>query len=228
MILIKLSAHRNIKMAGIVVAIALIASVAIVVGASSVTLPNSNTEPIDSASSLTTESYEPETQDECTETTVPIPETSAPASEVEETQPAEEAVIEKNYIKYYTDQDAIDIAKVLYHECRGVPSITEKACVAWTILNRVDAWNTSVYKVVRKPSQYAFNEFAPVWEELLEIAYDVLERWNLEKNGEVNVGRVLPSEYLFFEGDGNKNYFKDNYPVAYNIWNYALESPYEN
>lgn len=227
MILIKLSAHRNIKMAGIVAAIALTASVIIVVGASSVNLDSSNTDPVDSANSLTTESYESETQNEGIDTTLSIPETTPPAPE-KETQQIEDVAPEKIYVKYYTDQDAVDIAKVLYHECRGIPSVTQKACVVWTILNRVDAWNSSVYVVVRKPYQYAFSEYAPVWDELLHIAHDVLYRWNLEKNGETDVGRVLPKNYLYFEGDGNANYFKDNYPVAYNIWNYTLESPYEN
>ena len=31
---------------------------------------------------------------------------------------------------YYTEQDIIDIAKVLYNECRGVNSKTEQACPA--------------------------------------------------------------------------------------------------
>lgn len=132
------------------------------------------------------------------------------------------------YIQHYTNQDAIDIAKVLYHECRGIPSKTEKACVAWVILNRVDYYNSTVYSVVREPYQFAFYPNAPVWNELYELAQDVLNRWSREKNGETNVGRVLPKEYLYFVGDGRHNYFRNKYSGAYNIWNYVLESPYES
>lgn len=131
-------------------------------------------------------------------------------------------------IQHYTEQDAIDIAKVLYHECRGIPSQTEKACVAWTILNRVDSYNSTVYSVVRSPNQFAFYEDAPIWDELLDLSYDVLDRWNREQNGESNIGRVLPKEYIYFEGRDGHNHFRDNYSGLYNIWDYSLESPYES
>lgn len=130
--------------------------------------------------------------------------------------------------KCYSKQDAIDIAKVLYRECRGIPSITEQACVAWTILNRVDKQNSSIYSVVRAPHQYAFNSNTPVRDNLLELAYDVLDRWSREKQGETDVGRVLPKSYIYFEGDGKRNYFRDKYQGNYNIWDYSLETPYES
>lgn len=135
---------------------------------------------------------------------------------------------EQIYIQYYTEQDAIDIAKVLYTECRGVKSVTEQACVAWTVLNRVDQCDSTISSIVRAPHQYAFYESTPVDSELLSLAYNVLDRWNREKNGDTNVGRVLPMEYTFFEGDGYHNYFRDNFDGSYNIWDYSLESPYES
>lgn len=148
-----------------------------------------------------------------------------PVSNAEEI-PAEQPVAEST--KWYTDRDAIDIAKVLYKECRGVPSVTEQACVAWTILNRVDLHNSTVYKIVRAPRQYAFSESTKVDDELLQLAYDILDRWSREKNGEVNVGRVLPKEYTYFAGRNGRNYFRDEFRGSYNIWDYSLESPYEN
>jgi hypothetical protein len=132
------------------------------------------------------------------------------------------------YVQYYTEQDVVDIAKVLYSECRGVPSKTEQACVAWTILNRVDKYNSNVYSVVRSPNQFAFYDNLPVWDELADLSRDVLERWSREKNGETNVGRVLPKEYLYFSGYGGHNHFRDRYNGCYNIWDYSFESPYEN
>lgn len=147
---------------------------------------------------------------------------------VEPNDTAEELEPEDSYVQYYTEQDAIDIAKVLYHECRGVPSKTEQACVAWTVLNRVDKHDSTVYSIVRAPYQFAFYENAPVWNELLDLAYDVLERWNREKNGETDVGRVLPKEYTFFSGRNGHNYFRDSYKGEYNIWDYSLNSPYQD
>lgn len=126
---------------------------------------------------------------------------------------------------YYTESDAIDLAKLLYAECGGVSSQTEQACVAWCVLNRVDTYNSSIHDVVRAPYQFAFYESAEVREDLYQLALDVLQRWNDEKNGADNVGRVLPIEYIYFSGDGTHNYFRTEENI---IWDYTLESPYEN
>lgn len=150
-------------------------------------------------------------------------------TESEEITVTEDKTVEEDSCtQHYTEQDAIDIAKVLYHECRGIQSKTEQACVAWTILNRVDCYNSTVYSVVRAPNQFAFYEDTPVWDELLNLSRDVLDRWSCEQNGETNVGRVLAPEYIYFEGRDGHNYFRDNYSGEYNIWEYTLESPYEN
>lgn len=145
---------------------------------------------------------------------------------------AEEVTIEAEeepYITiYYTEQDVIDIAKVLYNECRGVGSKTEQACVAWTILNRVDKQCMSIAEVIRAKNQFAFSESTTVDDKLLDLASDVLWRWNSEKNGETEVGRVLPKEYTYFAGQGVHNYFRNSFSGNYSIWDYSLESPYEN
>ena len=128
---------------------------------------------------------------------------------------------------HYTEQDIIDIAKVLYRECGCLPSDTEKACVAWTVLNRVDEDNATIYKTVRKPNQFAFRESSPVTDALYALAKDVLDRWSAEKDGATDVGRVLPREYLWFYGDGRHNYFRNAFSGNYKIWDYSMPSPYE-
>ena len=128
---------------------------------------------------------------------------------------------------YYTDSDASDIAKLLLRECGGVQSKTEQACVAWVVLNRVDAYNSSIYSVLRSPGQFAFYESTTIRSDLLDLAYDVIQRWNDEKNGYENVGRVLPKEYLYFSGDGSHNYFRTSYSGG-SRWDYSLESPYDS
>ena len=129
---------------------------------------------------------------------------------------------------YYTEQDVIDIAKVLYNECRGVGSKTEQACVAWTVLNRADNQGVSISEVVRAKNQFAFSENTIIDDTLLDLASDVLWRWNMEKNGEAEVGRVLPKDYTYFAGRNGHNYFRNGFSDNYSIWDYSLESPYEN
>ena len=207
MVLIKLSANN--KITGMVAAALLVVLFAVLsIGAASNISSSESNQLVTKVEETTTQTV--------TTTTTTIANT--------EEEPGEENL----YIQYYTEQDAIDIAKVLYHECRGVPSKTEQACVAWTILNRVDCYDSTVYSVVRSPNQFAFYESAPVWDELLDLAHDVLERWSREKTGETNVGRVLPKEYIYFEGRDSHNHFRDNYNGSYNLWDYSLESPYES
>lgn len=128
--------------------------------------------------------------------------------------------------QYYTENDVIIIAKILYNECRGLPKL-EQACVAWVILNRVDAgrFGSSISAVATAPYQFAYSSGTPVNQAQYDIALDVLTRWNLEKNGQTDVGRVLPSNYLFFHGDGHHNYFKTAERSG-SYWDYSLPNPY--
>lgn len=149
-------------------------------------------------------------------------------TEVVDTTEEEIAEAESDYITYFTEDDATDLAKVLLRECGGIPSQTEQACVAWCVLNRVDKYGSSVYDVLREPNQFAFSESTEVRNDLYELAEDVLMRWNDEKNGILDSGRVLPREYMYFHGDGVHNYFRNAFSGDYDIWDYSIESPYEN
>lgn len=128
------------------------------------------------------------------------------------------------------EYDAKLIARTLWGECRGVKSKAEQAAVAWCILNRVDAegyaCGTSVEYVVTFPDQFAgYDASYPVTDELYDLAVDVLTRWQLEKAGASDVGRVLPKEYLWFTGDGQRNHFTDEWKGG-NRWDWSLPSPY--
>lgn len=141
-------------------------------------------------------------------------------------------VVADNPVKYYTDDDITMIAKVIYREARGIASDTEKACIAWTILNRVDAGSKAGYRdtieaVVTQPYQFAYVYNTPVWSNLRDLAADVLWRWNAEKNGATAVGRVLPSNYYNYYGDGKHNYFTPRYRSGA-AWNYSLTTPYNS
>lgn len=161
--------------------------------------------------------------------------TSCAATSVLETQETtveqvteQETVSEDTYITYFTEDDIKDIAKLLLRECGGVPSKTEQACVAWCVLNRVDKHDSSIHEVLRSPNQFAFYELTEIQDDLYDLAKDVLSRWNDEKNGISDVGRVLPKEYTYFHGDGVHNYFRNSFDGDYETWDYSLESPYED
>ena len=57
---------------------------------------------------------------------------------------------------------------------------------------------------------------------LLCLAEDVLHRWYNDSEG-----RVLPGEYLWFQGDGKHNWFRNAYKGG-DIWDYSATSPYES
>lgn len=136
--------------------------------------------------------------------------------------------IKPPYVMYYKESDIVMLAKLMYQECGGVPSDTEKACVVWTVLNRVDEYGETIYEVVTAKNQFAYYEDRPIDDVLYQLAKDVLTRWNNEKNGEVDVGRVLPPDYLWFSGDGEHNHFRNAYKGQFSIWDYSLETPYES
>lgn len=159
---------------------------------------------------------------------------------VEEPKELEEEPINEIEVElptFYTDDDAIALAKMLYGEARGVRELEtaagvvsgkcQQAAVIWTVLNRYDAgFADSIKSVVVAPHQYyGYLESNPVDDELLDLVYDVLDRWNNEHNGETNVGRVLPSDYMWFHGDGQHNHFRNKYRGG-SHWDWTLEDVY--
>ena len=148
----------------------------------------------------------------------PEPEAATPA------QPATEPV------KLYTGADVEMLARLIYTEARGVKSKTEQAAVVWCVLNRLDNPNRpqkTIADVVTAPHQFDYRPWAPVTEEFKALAQDVLERWEREKNGVENVGRILPVEYQYFEGDGGRNWFSAEWRSD-EYWDWSLPSPYED
>lgn len=130
------------------------------------------------------------------------------------------------------EADVEMIAKTIWGEARGVESTTEKAAVAWCILNRVDAKGYAcggdIEYVLTFPGQFVgYDEDNPVTTECKEIATDVLTRWAAEKAGVEDVGRVLPKTYIFMHGDGKRNYFTEEWKGD-DLWDWSLPSPYEN
>lgn len=105
--------------------------------------------------------------------------------------------------------DITYIAKTVWGEARGL-SYSEKAQVAWCILNRVDNGrfpNTVVGVVTQSGQFHGYSASFPTCE--WAVAEDVYDRWLAEKNG-ASVNRELPQGYCYFSGSGGHNHFRIN------------------
>lgn len=119
------------------------------------------------------------------------------------------------------------MAQTAKNEAGGIPNKAHKAAVMWCILNRVDSskFPNTVYGVVSAPNQFAWYSSTSITSELQSLARDVMTRYLLEKEGYTEVGRVLPSNYYYFYGDGKYNYFRQEYNSS-GRWDWSLASPY--
>ena len=121
-------------------------------------------------------------------------------------------VAEPEYEMYFTEADVIALAQMLYGEARGCTVDNQMKCV-WCVLNRVDdpRFPDTIIGVVSQPGQFhGYSPNFPVWDELKDVALDVLTRWSLEKQG-VIVERELPNTYLWFTGYNGSNHFREEY-----------------
>lgn len=146
----------------------------------------------------------------------------------DDTEPTVTQPVEETPSQPWSEEEITVLAKMLWGEARGVPSDTEKAACIWCVLNRVDQEYGSIVEVVTAPYQFVgYDIDNPIDDEIKTLCEDVLTRWFSEKKGEVDVGRVLPSDYLWFSGDGERNHFRNAYRGG-DRWDWSLISPYES
>jgi hypothetical protein len=128
----------------------------------------------------------------------------------------------------FTEEEVVMLAKVIGAEAYIVPSKARQAAVGWCALNRLDdgRFGDTLAEVLTTPYQFAYRENAEVYPEMLDLAEDILCLWAAEKNGDLVMGRTLPSDYLYFEGDGKENHFRKTQNAAQE-WDWSLPDPYE-
>jgi len=152
--------------------------------------------------------------------------------EVRQEPVTEPVVVEADVqvVRPWTAEEEIMLARLVWAEGRGVTGEkwgvsgkARQAAIIWTVLNRVDdgSWGDTIAEVITYPDQFAYDPESPVEIPLLDLAYDVLIRW--ETGGE---GRVLPPEYLYFGGENDENYFRTDYDVLGDNWDWSLPDPY--
>lgn len=119
------------------------------------------------------------------------------------------------------------LAKTVWGEARGCNTL-EQSAVIWCILNRVDAGRGSIAEVITAPNQFhGYSSSYPVTDDIKALVVDVVTRWQLEKLGCGNVGRTLPSNYLYFSADGTGigNVFRTSWKGG-TTWNWDCWNPY--
>lgn len=131
----------------------------------------------------------------------------------------------------HTDDVIYAIAKTVWGEARGL-STTEQAAVVWCIFNRADdeRFPDDIIDVITQENQFdGYKEDNLIDDNILFLVKDVFYRWTFEKDYAIgNVGRVLPKEYCWFVGNGSENIFRDAYNGNYSVWDWTLNSPYED
>lgn len=121
-------------------------------------------------------------------------------------------MVEPEYELYFTEADVIAMAQMLYGEARGC-ELTNQQQAVWCVLNRVDdsRFPDSIIGVLSQPHQFhGYSQSFPVWDNLCDIARDVMTRWSMEKQG-AEVARELDKAAVFFTGDGVQNWFRSVY-----------------
>ena len=127
----------------------------------------------------------------------------------EDPEPSEAPVY---YEMYFTEEDAAEVAKMLWGEARGCTRDNQIKC-AWIVCNRVDdaRFPNTIQDVLSQPYQFhGYDPTYPVTDELYSVAFDVLTRWSYEKQG-IPVRRELSSSFLWFTGNGQENIFREVY-----------------
>ena len=129
-----------------------------------------------------------------------------------------------------TAADVEMIAKVIWGAARGVDNEMQQAAVAWCIMNRVEShlFPDTVAEVIQEFKQFpAYHDANPVVSNFKDLAKDVVDRWKSEMRGakEADVLRVLPKEYIYFNGRNRINYFSKTYPVRHG-YNFNCKNPY--
>lgn len=138
---------------------------------------------------------------------------------------AETPEVERNgLITYQTFDEALERAKAavpdelaelagraVWGEAGGIQDEAQRAAVVWCACNRADAWDMELGEVLIVDQFHGLAIKGEVPPQHVELARDVLARWTLEAEGWVDVGRVLPNRFLYFEGDGRVNHFSTQF-----------------
>ena len=135
------------------------------------------------------------------------------SGQIESTEEFVQSVEEKPVHYQYTEDEIDMLAQLVLREAGGC-SEEEQRLIVWTVFQRVDSTDhdfrnmNTIADVVTAPYQFAYDEAAPVKDDIRQMCEAELEKW--AKGGAPPVVEpYAPSlPYLFFEGDGRHNWFR--------------------
>lgn len=108
------------------------------------------------------------------------------------------------------DELVAEAALLAWGEYSG-SDYAQRTAPIWCACNRADAWGLPLDEVMHSDAFHGLLTERSVPEEWYDLARETLARWELEKMGYIDVGRTLPSEYLYFSGDGTVNIYRTEY-----------------
>lgn len=119
--------------------------------------------------------------------------------------------IEPAVVLPYTEHEVELVSKAVWGEARGC-SLEEQALVVWCVCNRVDERNQSITEVVTAPHQFqGYCADNPVEKDIRALVVQVLNQWAAGEEALVLAPYATTSEYLYFWGDGEHNWFREEY-----------------
>lgn len=108
------------------------------------------------------------------------------------------------------DELVAEAALLAWGEYSGA-DYAQRTAPIWCACNRADAWGLTLDEVMHSDAFHGLLTEREVPEEWYDLARETLARWELEKLGYIDVGRTLPSEYLYFSGNGVVNVYRTEY-----------------
>lgn len=134
------------------------------------------------------------------------PETSA---DTPNTYPSWESVL-NTAMEAIPDELVAEAALLAWGEYSGT-DYAQRTAPIWCACNRADAWGLTLDEVMHSDAFHGLLTEREVPTEWYDLARETLARWELEKLGYIDVGRTLPSEYLYFSGNGVVNVYRTEY-----------------
>jgi hypothetical protein len=134
------------------------------------------------------------------------PETSA---DTPNTYPSQEDAL-NTAMEAIPDELVAEAALLAWGEYSG-SDYAQRTAPIWCACNRADAWGLTLDEVMHSDAFHGLLTEREVPEEWYDLARETLARWELEKMGYIDVGRTLPSEYLYFSGNGVVNVYRTEY-----------------
>lgn len=112
------------------------------------------------------------------------------------------------------------LAQMVWGEARGVELKVEQEAVIWCVFNRIDdpRFPDTIAEVCTQSQFHGYDPDNPVEPEFYDMALRVWNEWNRIHLGDPTAVRTLPVEYVYFHGDGERNWFRTEYEEFENFW----------